>query len=338
MIHELKEQLSEYQNARESGLRCVMATLVALEGSSYRKPGVFMLLFSDGTMCGAISGGCVEKEILKQSGSVFSDGIPKMMTYDGRYRLGCDGVLYILIEPFDPGVDFIHAFHSPWEARESIQLHHAFTRELGACKGMGTTVRMGSKWFAVGNAVDETSYDIETFRQMLKPCFRLMLIGAEHDARVLCESGALLGWEVIVVTSASDPQKKDDFPGVDIFLQEEPEVLSPDWVTEETAVVLMTHSYARDLKYLLVLKETRPAYLGMLGPARRREKLLNEFTEYFEEVIDDFLDAIYGPAGLDIGSETPREIALSVCAEILALHRGRKTNSLRDKTLPVRKE
>ncbi len=82
--------------------KAVLASVVALEGSSYRRPGVRMLLLEDGHMTGAVSGGCVEKEIFRQSESVFRTGIPKMMTYDGRYRLGCEGILYILLEPFRP--------------------------------------------------------------------------------------------------------------------------------------------------------------------------------------------------------------------------------------------
>ena len=91
MTFEFKNCINSFKLARLKGLKSVMSTLVALEGSSYRKPGVRMLLVEDGTMTGALSGGCVEKEILRQAESVFRTNQPKMMTYDGRYRLGCEG-------------------------------------------------------------------------------------------------------------------------------------------------------------------------------------------------------------------------------------------------------
>jgi xanthine/CO dehydrogenase XdhC/CoxF family maturation factor len=93
----------------------------------------------------------------------------------------------------------------------------------------------------------------------------------------------------------------------------------------------MNHSYVKDLQYLLALKDSRPVYLGMLGPSKRREKLLNEFLEHCPEVTDTFFDAIHGPAGLNIGAETPQEIAIAIISEILAVIRKQKPIPLRDK-------
>jgi len=115
MIHELKKIINAYEAAKRKDISCVLATVVALDGSSYRRPGVRMLLQEDGKMIGAVSGGCVEKEILRQATAVFNSKVPKIMTYDGRYRLGCEGVLYILLEPFEPDTNFLKSF---WEAVE----------------------------------------------------------------------------------------------------------------------------------------------------------------------------------------------------------------------------
>ena len=102
MIHELKKIFQVHETSAKASLKSVLATVVALDGSSYRKPGVRMLILENGYTVGAVSGGCVEKEIVRQTASVFSSGEAKIMTYDGRYRLGCEGILYILLEPFDP--------------------------------------------------------------------------------------------------------------------------------------------------------------------------------------------------------------------------------------------
>ena len=93
----------------------------------------------------------------------------------------------------------------------------------------------------------------------------------------------------------------------------------------------MSHNYANDLKFLLELKDTKPAYLGLLGPSKRREKLLSQFLEYCPEVNPEFIENIHGPAGLNIGAETPQEIAISIVSEILTIIRQQQPMSLRDK-------
>jgi xanthine dehydrogenase accessory factor len=100
MMHELLKLKESYFLAQSMGLKSIMATVVAIEGSSYRRAGVRMLIFENNTMVGAVSGGCVENEILKQSQSVLLDNKAKIMVYDGRYRLGCEGIIYILLNLF----------------------------------------------------------------------------------------------------------------------------------------------------------------------------------------------------------------------------------------------
>ena len=97
MLHELKDIIRSAKIAKTQGIKTVIASVVHLEGSSYRRPGVRMSIQENGKMIGAVSGGCVEKEILRQSQRVFETNTPTLMEYDGRYRLGCEGVLSILI-------------------------------------------------------------------------------------------------------------------------------------------------------------------------------------------------------------------------------------------------
>ena len=101
MTHEFKKIVHTYLQAQKEGLKTVLATVVAVDGSSYRGAGVRMLVVENNKTVGAISGGCVEKEVVHQAQSVFATGIAKMMTYDGRFRLGCEGTLYVLLENFD---------------------------------------------------------------------------------------------------------------------------------------------------------------------------------------------------------------------------------------------
>ena len=332
MTHEFKKIIKGYQNAKNLGLQSVIATVVALEGSSYRKPGVRMLITENGQMTGAVSGGCVEKEILKQSYSVFKSGTPKVMTYDGRYRLGCEGVLYILLELFDPESSFITAFENCLQQHRDFTINSFFSTEIGSNQDYGSTVLFDNKEEFSFNTLSKPSDNerLQIFSQTLKPCFRLVIIGAEHDAVELCSFATALGWDVIIITSLSDPKTINDFPGAQKMLHESPESIDASIIKEETAIVLMTHSYAKDLQYLITLKDKVPEYIGILGSVNRREKLLNEIMELCPLIDDKFFEKIHSPAGLNIGAITPQEIALSICAEILAVTRKKDPGSLRN--------
>lgn len=314
----------------KKGHTAVLASVVALDGSSYRRPGVRMLILDNKKMIGAVSGGCVEKEILRQSESVFSSGIPRLMVYDGRYRLGCEGILYILIEPFNPSEKFLERF---WEAirnREDFRISSYFEKGEEVSSTYGSIVHFLDARetlrprFKPGNNLDH-------FEEFLEPCFRLVVIGAEHDAVQLCTYASLTGWEVSVVANPAEEKSVNDFPGAHEFVGSLPENFDAGAVDDQTAVLLMTHSYVKDLKYLIALKECRPAYLGLLGPSARREKMLNELLEHCPEMDDWFFENLHGPSGLNIGAETPQEIAIAIISEILAVVRNQEPIQLRTK-------
>lgn len=330
MTHELKNIVAAHLLAQQANLKTALATVVDLDGSSYRKPGVRMLLRQDGEMTGAVSGGCVEKEILRQAQSVFENGIAKMMTYDGRYRLGCEGILYVLIEAFEPQKPFLKAFQEVLGVRANFEVSSYYKKEEGIDEKMGTLFNFLGTSYPVQGSFEKTD-GYAVFKETKVPCFQLLIVGAEHDAVQLGSYAAMTGWEVTVVSSAAEEKTEDDFPGIKKMLSVEPEMLSANIVDEHTAVILMTHSYVRDLKYLLALKDTLPVYLGILGPSKRREKLLNELIERNPEVNEQLLERIYGPAGLNIGAETAQEVALSVIAEILSVVRDKKPMMLKDK-------
>lgn len=330
MTHELIKMLSEYEIARGKKIACVLVSVVALEGSSYRRPGVRMLLLENGTMIGAVSGGCVEKEIKRQASVVFKTNIPKMVEYDGRFRLGCEGLLYILIEPFSPDNYFLEVFKRTINNRDYFRIETYFSKDLDLKKGLGSVFHFDNKTFNV-TATPEIDTKLETFRQEMNPCFKLIIIGTEHDAVVLAAYAALTGWKVTVVTTLQEEKKLLDFPGANELIVTAPEQIPVENIDEQTAIVLMTHSYVKDLKYLQVLKKVKPAYLGVLGPIKRREKLLNNLFDYSPDVSEDFLESIHGPAGLDIGAETPQEIAISVVSEILSVVRKKDAIKLSNK-------
>ena len=99
MTHELKLLFETLGAWQKTGKKAVFVSVVALDGTSYRRPGVRMIISEDGETVGAVSGGCVENEIIRQADSVFRNDKAKIMNYDGRLRIGCEGIITILIEP-----------------------------------------------------------------------------------------------------------------------------------------------------------------------------------------------------------------------------------------------
>ncbi|MGS0747642.1 XdhC family protein [Halpernia sp. GG3] len=215
MTHEIKNIFSDACANQAKGLKNVLATVVFLEGSSYRKPGVQMLISEDGKMTGAVSGGCVEKEIKHRAESVFKTGESKIMTYDGRYRLGCEGILYILIEPFIISEQLYLKFQKALDLRESFKLTSNYVRKNNATGHFGSQINFSDHSTYQFNDhfnVENTS-SLDVFSQNLDPLFRLIIIGGEHDAVKLCIMASVLGWDVEVITSIKDPGRYFRFSG-----------------------------------------------------------------------------------------------------------------------------
>lgn len=327
MTHELKQIFKAFEAANTKNIQCVLATVVALDGSSYRRPGVRMLLLEDGSSVGAVSGGCVEKEVFKQAESVFKTKIPKVMTYDGRYRLGCEGILYILLETFCPSEAFLTAFWASINKREPFIFQSFYQKEHIEGKGFGSLFKSEDTKLVLQSKF-KAKDDALLFEQELNPCSRMVIIGAEHDAVQLCSFASMMGWEVTIVANPKEEKSIVNFNGASQFINAEAETLDIK-IDEHSTIVLMTHSYVKDLQFLIALKDENPGYFGLLGPARRREKLFNELLEMHPDISENFLESIHGPAGLDIGAETPQEIAIAVMAEILAVTNKREPQLLK---------
>lgn len=334
MTHELKKIIAGCISNKSKGLNSVLATVVALDGSSYRRPGVRMIIAEDGTMTGAVSGGCVEKEVVLQSQSVFKNNKPKIMTYDGRYRLGCEGILYILLEPFNCTEDLQKKFFQNFRERKSFKINSYYLKEEITSSEMGSVVHFADGTKAAFSNFQDSKEDAELllFSQDMPPLFKMIIIGSEHDAVELCRAASLLGWEVHIVASPKDPRTTENFPGAEVVLHVTPEEAGMLEIDKETAVVLMNHNYATDLKFLLAIKDKDPVYIGLLGSVKRREKLFHQLIEQQPDINESLLDKIHGPAGLNIGAETPQEIAVSIISEILTVVRKKEAIPLREKS------
>ncbi|MFT4754711.1 MAG: xanthine dehydrogenase accessory factor [Salibacteraceae bacterium] len=316
MTHELKEIIGHYQKANSQGVSCVLVSVVALNGSSYRQPGVRMLIDSSGQMTGAVSGGCVEQEILRNTPSVFTRKRPVMITYDGRYRIGCEGLLYILIEPFSPKAYFMDAFNQAIDKRFSIELHSYYSSKVGEQTAAGTQLVIDQIPYAVSETVWNKNQTC--FSQVSPPCFRLYIVGVEHDAQHLCAQAALLGWEVVILKSLDQFHSHKEFPAAWQIHAQDPKCLGDLPIDDYSGIVLMSHNFAKDLNYLIHLSALpSPAYIGVLGSHQRMEHLLSDLIDRKENVSEEFVTVIQGPAGIDIKAITPQEIAISILAQII---------------------
>ena len=333
MIHELKDIIRSAKIAQSKGIKTVLASVVSLDGSSYRRPGVRMSVQEDGKMIGAVSGGCVEKEILRQAQHVFKTNSSILMEYDGRYRLGCEGILYILIEPFHLSNTFFDAFEKQCSSRKSFLINSYFSKEPSERTQGSTCFHFGDQELSVSKLKPEKKLNL--FSQTIKPGLKLIIIGCEHDAVQLCKYGSATGWEVEIVAPIDELKTIDDFPGATNYYGINEKEFSTISIDSQTAVVIMSHSYVRDLKYLSELLGKDVNYIGLLGPSKRREKLLNDLIEKNDLISEDFFDKIYGPAGINIGAETPQEIAISILGEILSVIRNQKPIYLKDKQIGI---
>ena len=332
MLHEIKNIIRAAQSAESNGIKTVLASVVSLDGSSYRRPGVRMSIQENGEMIGAVSGGCVEKEVRRQAQSVFETGASKLMVYDGRYRLGCEGILYILIEPLELSKDFLSAFYKQCESRKGFTIDSWFSKEEKHRLHGYSIFNLTDGSFAINS--NQTD-GLEQFTQQLKPGFKLQIVGSEHDAVELCKLASNAGWEVDIIAPPDDPKSLENFPGASNYFGIDEHAFGQFTFDDQTAVVLMTHSYVKDLKYLSAIRNCDIPYIGLLGPSKRREKLINDILERHEDLDDSFFDRLHGPAGINIGAETPQEIALSIVSEILSVTRNQKTISLKDKTTGI---
>ncbi len=145
MTHEFKQLLEVAYDWQNTEIPSVLATVVALEGSSYRRPGVRMLISASGAIEGAVSGGCVEKEVLRQSESVFKTGHSKVMTYDGRFRLGCEGILYILLEPIQISETLFQSLQDCFQKRKRFTATSYFESEFIENNAFGTLIKIDGK-------------------------------------------------------------------------------------------------------------------------------------------------------------------------------------------------
>jgi xanthine/CO dehydrogenase XdhC/CoxF family maturation factor len=170
------------------------------------------------------------------------------------------------------------------------------------------------------------------FCEWLRPPVSINIVGAGNDAFPLVDIAAILGWQITIIDGRATHANRQRFPKAhNVIVSKADEAITRVKIDESTVFILMTHNYNYDITIMRCLLQTKCQYIGSLGPKKRLERLLNELREEGLTITDEDKERIYGPTGLDIGAESPEEIALSIVAEIKAALAKRHGTSLRNK-------
>lgn len=277
-----------------------------------------MVIADDLSYEGHLSGGCVEKEVLRQCEIVFRTGNSIEFEYDGTYRLGCKGIITVFLELISPVAisPLLELIRKAHRDRKRLELEIYFS-DAGS---ITTAYRYLDKRVAIN--ASETVPAGEVHTMSILPTRQLLVIGSEFDAGILANIAALTGFETTQVVHQHFPLR-DHPAGYAISALEADALIDAHIFDQYTAVILMTHSYAKDLGYLVKVIQKQPlGYLGVLGPGQRKEDLIIELIEKFNVTDPDLLESLRGPIGLRIGSKTPQEIAVSIVAELVQVFGG----------------
>ena len=367
-MKEVQDIVRAFEEARKEGKQTALATVVHVQGSSYRRPGARMLITEDGKLTGAISGGCLEGDALRKARLAMVQHKAMLVTYDTTDEddaklgvgLGCNGIIQILIEPINPGnpenpVALLQTFLNN---RQHAVLVTLFSLDYQAAVQPGTCLFAAEGGVIIGgfqdkslekaliadaqavlqtrNSMTKTYATPQTvltgFVELLKPAVSLIIAGAGNDAIPVTEMAAMLGWKTTVVDGRANYATAERFPAAQQVLVAKPEQVLPKIeLDEQTVFVLMTHNYNYDTAMLRQLLPLQMPYVGVLGPKKKLERMLEELQEEGMQLGEEELKSIYGPVGLDIGAETSEEIALAIISEIKAVLSKRAGTSLRDK-------
>ncbi|HSL11052.1 MAG TPA: XdhC family protein [Actinomycetota bacterium] len=367
-MSEITDVLEAIGSLAARGERMALATIVAVRGSTYRRPGARLLVPEDGAPVGNLSGGCLEGDVADMARVVMREGTARLAAWDltadddevWGLGLGCNGAIEVFIEPAERAAEVVGALRAALDEQRPISLVTVVESQEPEVVVPGARLVVHTDGRVDGTLGDDATdaaaldaarnllasersevrmlpHGVRAFVEVLEPPVRLVVCGAGHDAVPLVRAAAGLGWAPIVVDDRSALLTRDRFPDAAGFVHvDDPERIAKEVpMDERTCVVVMTHNFLRDKAYLRGLASTPVAYLGMLGPAARTQRLLLELADEGTEPLGDVRARMHGPAGLDLGAEGPEEIAQAIVAEIVAVRRGRGGGFLKGRSGPI---
>jgi len=369
-MKEIKAIIHAYDKIKDSTVQAALVTVVRVEGSSYRRTGARMLVMDDGIWVGGISGGCLEGDALKRARLAIAKSASSLITYDttedDAYQigvgLGCNGIIDVMFTPLD-----FHNKNNPVEVLRSCVYGRRQTNILVTITGLngewgrvkeGDVIHYNNRQSLsvfddgeVANLLQEkisqqlenarsTPHQLDladgrklsVFVEILLPEINLVLMGHQYDVYPLARLGKEIGCYVTIV---SNPLKVNSrfSDSIDIILGYDQ--FNDVFTDEYTAIVLMAHDYKTDKQNLYKALQTAVPYIGMLGPRVRSEKIFSELAKERGSLVDENMNRIFAPAGLDIGALSPEEIALSIMAEIKTVFSKREGGFLKLRHTPI---
>lgn len=353
MSADLKTMADGLAECRAAGAELVLATVVGTQGSTYRKAGARMLLGPEGRWWGLLGGGCFEGDLRERAMAALSGRRARIIEYDMRgdedlvwgLGAGCEGLTRILLQPLHPDnryqpladlVDLVGRRRSgllvtvledagDWLAAGDAALaSDGDARGYAPGGGREALAALARERLAAGavrgvEALRTPGGDVPVLVEAVRPAPHLLVAGAGPDALPLARMAAELGWDLTVVDRRPAWARAERFPaGARVEALEPAELPARVALQTVDAALVMTHRLADDALWLEALAGAPPRWLGLLGPARRREKVLGEL----DAATRARLGGLKGPVGLDLGGEGAAAIALSALAEIHATLEG----------------
>jgi xanthine dehydrogenase accessory factor len=305
---------------RELGRKVAVATVVATRSSAPRPIGSKLAVSESGELAGSVSGGCVESDVVLAAQEVLAGGEPRLITYgitdEMAFGVGlpCGGEIDVFVE----------------ELTEAERPDVTLTVVAG--EGVGERLHDPELEQEARRRARSHVLELEdrtVFADVEAPPTRLFVYGAVDTAEALCRAAKLLGWQTVVADARASFATPERIPSADELLVTWPDeaiaAVEPDL---GTAVIVLTHDDKFDLPLIRAALASDAFYIGWIGSRRNQERRRGLLRE--EGVTDDELDRISGPAGLDIGADTPAETAVSMLGEILATRAGRPGGRLKD--------
>jgi xanthine dehydrogenase accessory factor len=350
----------------EEERRGVLATVVDVEGSAYRRPGAKMILPEAGEGIGHITAGCLEDEVQRIAADVLADGTPRLERYDlmegdddvWGLGVGCNGIIDILLEPLDesygPAVDAFEAgsrvavmtvlegdvpqgsraYYDPeGDGVESVGAESFPTAVADALREAASTLALRGRADTVSVEVDGTEYRV--FVDGVRAPPKLVVFGSGHDVGPIAELASKNGFRTTVVGFRGSVDLESRFPDADATATTTParlrENLDIDF-DDQTYVVVASHNFVDDRLAVEELLETEAPYVGLMGPHERFEEMLGAFRDEGTEFDAAQLDRVYTPIGLDLGGGEPYQIATSIVSEAMAVHNDCEPGHLRERS------
>ncbi|MDJ0378573.1 XdhC family protein [Cryobacterium sp. PH31-L1] len=348
--------LSGWKNGNTAGL----ATVVRTFQSAPRPAGASMLVSADGTVAGSVSGGCVEGAVYELATQVAEDGVPVLVRYgisdDDAYAVGltCGGILDVFVEPISRDTfSLLEGVHNDVAAGRTVGVATVIEHPDAAWIGRHLVVRpdgcegsLGSERAnrAIGDDTqgllaagrnttltygpdgERRGEGLEVFFASYAPRPRLLVFGAIDFATALARLGTFLGYRVTVCDARGVFATHARFPGVDEVIVSWPdrylrEQIAGGLIDPRTVICVLTHDPKFDVPLLETALHGPPvAYIGAMGSRRTHLDRLERLRQV--GVTDTELARLRSPIGLDLGSRTPEETAVSIAAEIISLQWG----------------